>query len=65
MSFESCGHIAIYNTFTEKQYKYRHFIGLTTLSQAITTVALKTEALNNEFRTPTLELIAGKPCYEA
>lgn len=64
MSFEQCGHIAIYNTFTEVQYKYRHFIGAATLSHAVTSVALKTEALNNEFRTPTLELIAGCSSYE-
>lgn len=53
-----------YNFFNAAQLAYKHFIGLATLGKTTRTVVLKTNGIENCFRTLDFELIAGVPEYK-
>lgn len=63
--YETIGRIAHLN-LREDQYPYKFLIGKVILDKAsrVKTVVNKLEKLNNVYRTPILEVIAGEACYE-
>jgi tRNA (guanine37-N1)-methyltransferase len=64
-SFESLGHVAFLN-LRKNQLDYQYTIGKVILDthHAFRTIVNKSEKLNNVFRTPILELIAGEKTLE-
>lgn len=64
-SFETIGHIAHLNLFPEHA-PYKKLIGQVLLDKnpTIKTVVNKSEKLENVYRNPTLELLAGRPDFE-
>lgn len=65
-SFESLGHIAFLNLKPE-HFDYRYTIGKVIIdkhSKTFKTIVSKDEKLDNEFRTPVIDLIAGEKNYE-
>jgi tRNA (guanine37-N1)-methyltransferase len=65
-SFEVVGHIAHLNLFPCHE-KYKKIIGQVLLDKnpLIKTVVNKCEKLENVYRNPTLELLAGRPDFVA
>lgn len=63
--YETIGHIAHFNLKPEHE-KYKHLVGEVLLdkNKNLRTVVNKTEKLHNVYRTPTLDLMAGKKLYE-
>lgn len=63
--FETVGHIIHFNLRPEHT-PYKYLIGQVLLDKVINakTIVNKLEKLNNVYRTPELELLAGEPKYE-
>lgn len=65
-SFESLGHVAFLNLKPD-HYEYRYTIGKVMIdkhAKTFKTIVSKEEKLDNEFRTPVIDLIAGEKNYE-